>query len=96
MHAERVVFWFECVLLCAGVVAYGYFIVMSVVHVVLRQELMVSIQDTKTEVSDLEAQYLAKSSTLTLDQANKLGLVELKPVAYVTVPSEGGHLTRRP
>jgi hypothetical protein len=93
---DRIVFWCEWVLLGAALAAYTYFIVFSVVHVVLRQELTVSIQTEQTHVSDLEGQYLAQQTAISRATADQMGLVALKPSAYVSVGADSSRLTRRP
>lgn len=91
---ENVVLWLEMTIFMVGLVAYIYFILLSTMQVVLRQELVVSIQETETKVSELEATYFAQVNTLTPETASEYGLVAVKPVAYVTVAS-GDRLTRK-
>lgn len=95
LHFERTLFWFELVLMCAFVTAYGYCIVRSVINVTLRQELTVSIQETEARIGALENTYLERSAALSEAHALAYGLVELAPKAYVRV-NAGERLTRRP
>lgn len=92
----RAIFWLQWILLSALLALYAYFIVMSVVQVVLRQELLVAIQEAETQVSQLEAEYFEHSNDLSQETALALGFVELSPVAYVHVAPEGDRISRRP
>jgi|GEM_PF-3396255 len=95
VHVERVISWFEWTLFAIALAAYVYFIAMSVVQVVLRQELLVSIQEAETHVSELEAVYFERSGEISRDIAQQYDLVALAPIAYVEVAPEGERLTRR-
>ena len=96
IRIERFLFWCQCMLLGAAVVAYIYFTAMSVVHVVLRQELVVSIQDAESRISESEAEYLASATSLSKQTFEEMGLVELASITYVSVEADDEHLTRRP
>jgi len=95
LQAARLLLWMECALLAIACAAYMYFIATSVVQVVLRQELLVEIQEAETRVSGYEATYFARLDALRPETAEKYGLVAISPSAYVTVDS-GERLTRRP
>lgn len=94
VQTERLLLWFQMVLFVAALSAYAYFIMLTVMEVVLRQELILSIQQTETKVSELEAEYFMAASTLTPDMATDYELVTVEPIAYLTVHPEGGRLTR--
>jgi hypothetical protein len=83
--------WTFCVL---AFVLYIYFIAMSVVQVVLREELLVSIQDAETRVSELEAQYFERSNKISREMADEYGLVAISEPTYITVVPVGDRLTR--
>jgi hypothetical protein len=75
---------------------YGYFIVSSIINVMLRQELMVSIQDAEAQVSKLEAQYLARAEELSNANLQDAGLVAVSEVSYVPITGKDERLSRRP
>lgn len=91
---ELLISWFEWFLFVLAIVVYIYFIAMSVVQVVLRQELLVSIQEAETRVSELEASYFERSNKISRDMATEYGLVAVSAPQYVTVVTEGDKLTR--
>jgi hypothetical protein len=94
INPARVVVWLQMTLFTIGLVAYLYFILLSVIQIVLRQELMVSIQEAETTISELESTYFAYADMLTPQTAEQYGLVAVEPSAYVTVTPTGNRLTR--
>lgn len=94
IHIDRVLLTVQVVLFLVALVSYGYFISASVVQIVLRQELMVSIQEAETNVSKLEATYFENVNKLSRDTAEQYGLVAIEPTAYVHVAPSGDRLTR--
>lgn len=94
LRIESCISWLQWSLLVLALLLYIYFIAMSVIQVVLRQELLVSIQEAETRVSKLEALYIEGSSVLSQDTAVELGLVDIPAVSYVTVASSNNRLTR--
>jgi len=95
VRIEACISWLEWSLLTLALLLYIYFIAMTVIQVVLRQELLVSVQEAETRVSNLEASYIEGSSVLSQDTATSLGLVEVPTASYVTVAREGhDRLTR--
>jgi len=84
---EALILWSEWFLLALAFSIYMYFIATSVIQVVLRQELMVSIQEEKTRVSELEAEYFERSSKITDDMISEYGLVALSDPQYLSVSS---------
>jgi hypothetical protein len=87
IHTDHVLTWALGVAFAIAFCAYVYFIAWSVVHVVLRQELLVEMQEAETIVSTLEADYLERSAMLSRDLADEYGLVAVAPSAYVEVDS---------
>jgi hypothetical protein len=85
MHTDHVLTWVLMTTLVVALFAYVYFIAWSVVHVVLRQEYLVDIQEAETIVSNLEAEYLERSAKISRDLADEYGLVAVAPSAYVEV-----------
>ncbi len=56
--------------LCSLVLLYVYFLSASIVHVVMRQEVMSSIKDQQTKVATLEASYMEAQHRLSANVAN--------------------------
>jgi hypothetical protein len=81
-------------LLFLALAVYIYFIALSVFQVVLRQELMVSIQEAETRVSQLESTYFESANKISQEMATEYGLVAVASPVYLTVSSNVGLLTR--
>ncbi len=94
VHAESVVLWVELVLLFVAFVAYGYFIVSSVAHVVIKREMLISKQETESKISKLEAEYFEKTKNISEDIASDYGLVAVAPSAYITISDGNEKLSR--
>lgn len=92
---DRLIVWFECVALAVLFSMYMYFLVASIIDVVLHKETLVSIQETESSIGQLESQYFARLDTLTPDILPAYGLVAEAPSAYVTVTSPADRLTKR-
>lgn len=76
-------------LLCGSVIAlaaYTYFICSSVVHVVLRQELLVAHAAFDSHVGELERIYLARTQEITEELASTYGLQPVGEVKFVERP----------
>jgi len=92
---ESALLWFLSALFMVALALYAYFIMTSVVQVVLRQELQVELGEVETRISGLEAEYFARSSTISEETAGEFGLVAVTPSAYVEVAPLGDRLTRK-
>ena len=95
IHVERIVVWFECLMLGILFGAYMYFLVGSIVDVVLHKEVLVSIQETESRIGELETAYYTHLDSLTPDMLTDYGLVATTPSAYVVVTSPADRLTKR-
>ncbi len=80
--------------LACSLFAYGYFLVRSVTHVVLREELSVAVHEEGSRISELESQYLAKIALLSEAVATEMGLVPVRSAGYVAVGGPDETLTR--
>ncbi len=87
----RVMLW--C-LLAVSIAAYAYLLVLSVTHVVLREELSLVVHEEQSKISELETQYLAKIALLSEDLATDMGLVPVRSTGYVAVGDAENTLTR--
>jgi hypothetical protein len=96
IRTERAVALALWVTLFSALCIYAYFIVSSVIHVMLRQELMVRIQNAEAAVSDLEAEYLARTGQITDTHMDEAGLVEIASVTYVPLAPDTDRLSRLP
>lgn len=74
---------------------YGYFIVLSIVNVMLRQEMVVHIQNAEAKVSVLEADYLARTEQISEKNVAAAGLVKIAKVSYVPLANDD-RLSRLP
>jgi hypothetical protein len=95
MRYDRLIVWFECFVLVTLFFTYMYFLVGSVVEIVLHKEVLVSIQETESRVGELEAAYFTHLDTLTPAMLPEYGLVAAAPHAYVTVYPATDRLTKR-
>jgi len=86
---ERLISLIEWVLLCAALVAYVYFLVASIVHVVFREELLVAIDRTEARIAELEEAYFVQVAGVTEEALSDVGLVEVQPTAYVDTTADG-------
>ncbi len=52
-----------------GLVGYLYFLNLSVVHVVMRQEVMQQVQETRNQIAQLETEYIHAQHTIAANMA---------------------------
>ena len=52
-----------------GLVGYLYFLNLSVVHVVIRKEVMLDLQDTKNQIALLETEYISAQHKIVASMA---------------------------
>jgi hypothetical protein len=95
IRTERAIALLLWVWLFAALGVYGYSIVNSIVNVMLRQEMMVSIQNAEAKVSALEADYLARTEKISDKNIAAAGLVKISKVSYVTL-TDDDRLSRLP
>jgi len=57
------------VLIGLGLVGYLYFLNLSVVHVVIRKEVMQDLQDTKNQIALLETEYISAQHKIAANMA---------------------------
>lgn len=67
--------WVLAGMIAALVLSYAYFVNAAIVNIVATKNMQVQISDLTSEVGNLEAEYLAAKSALTLDEAHSLGFV---------------------
>ncbi len=80
---RKAAFWGIALLLVGAAGLYMYFISMSVVHIVLRQELSIELGERNARISALEASYLDARESLREERATELALVPVPKTDYV-------------
>ena len=80
---EKKAITFIGVLIIGLSIVYSYFIMLSVSHVVLREEITFQSERLSDEVSRLEQQYLSLSNQLTENKALSLGFRKTKEKTFV-------------
>lgn len=65
---------------------YIYFVSVSIVEVVMREELVESVGEVATTISVRESEYISLKGAITEAEADRLGLASLSGKAYVTMP----------
>jgi hypothetical protein len=78
----------------AGIIAmlvfsYAYFVNAAIVNIVATKDMQVEISDLTSEVGNLETEYLAAKSALSIDDAHALGFAQSvsEPVYVAKTPS---------
>lgn len=73
--------WLLCLTLA---ILYGYLVNQTVVNIVARTDTEATIEDVRSAISDLEAEYLATKNAITLEYAYSLGFQDLGDPKYVS------------
>lgn len=81
---ERRIFWSLVFILFVSIAVYIYGISVSIVNVVLREELEHQAAITHSRVATLESEYLQIKESLDLAKANEQGFAPLSNKEYVT------------
>ena len=71
-------------LIVALVMLYAYFVIGTIVEIVLRQEFELSIKEKNSTVASLEAAYLKAQEGVTLEYAAQLGFLPIQKEEYLT------------
>jgi hypothetical protein len=77
-------------------VLYGYFVSVSILNVVVREETERAIVALDSRIGDLEAEYLRKKNAITLEYAYQVGFHTVTEKEFVTRTSLARGLTLRP
>jgi hypothetical protein len=85
-------FWLELTFLFVLFGFYVYFISVSVVHVVLRQEAVVEIAALNSRISEYEAQYLTAKHSIDATRAAAHGFHTIAHTYYIA--ADGGKVSR--
>ncbi len=80
--------WALVGMIVALVFSYAYFVNAAIVNIVATKNMQVEISNLTSEVGNLEAQYLAAKSALSIDEAHVLGFVESH--------SDASYIAKRP
>jgi hypothetical protein len=82
IHPFKIVFWSTLGVFVISALLYVYFLNATILHIVERKSAERSIADTNIAISELEYEYLALSSTVTLEYAHSLGFVEAEDTLF--------------
>lgn len=81
-------------LLLSGVVAYMYFLSLSVVHVVMRNEVMQSMNQLRSEIAYLETSYIEANHKISSQVATLQGFNTVDSKIFIDMSSEKGLVLR--
>ena len=82
--SEQRAFWSLLSIMIALVGLYIYFISMSVMNVVLREEMLLEITAAHSNVGEMEAVYLTKKNAIDAQYATTLGFQPIEKKHFVT------------
>lgn len=74
--------------LVAGVVAYMYFLSLSVVHVVMRKEVLQETNRLRSEIAFLETSYIEAHHTISNRVATADGFTEIRDKIFISATPE--------
>lgn len=74
------------------VVAYGYFVSASILHVIARKEALAETAALRSSVALLERDYYALAANITPDKGAGLGLAPVSETKYIHRPGTVGAL----
>lgn len=91
LHTERHLITMSCLgLLLVSVVAYMYFLSLSVVHVVMRKEVLEEINQLRSEIAFLESSYIEANHVISQKVATADGFSAVKDKVFITSGGEEG------
>lgn len=82
------------VLLVSGVVAYMYFLSLTVVHVVMRNEVMQSMNQLRSEIAYLETSYIEANHVISSQVATLQGFNKVEDKVFIDLSAEKGLVLR--
>lgn len=77
-------------LLALLIVAYVYFVSMSILNVMARREALAQASTLQSQTAELEQRYFSLSEAMTPEAAGSLGLAPVEETAYVYRPGAVG------
>ncbi len=90
LHTERHLITVSCFsLLVVSVVAYMYFLSLSVVHVVMRKEVLQEINQLRSEIAFLESSYIEANHVISQQVATADGFSAVKDKVFIKSGGEG-------
>ena len=81
---ERLLVTLSGMLLLLAFALYMYFLSVSVLNVVMRQEIDAEIHTTQTKISALESRYIIAKTSITPDVAIAHGLLKAEQKTFIT------------
>lgn len=82
-------------LLLAGVVTYMYFLSLSVVHVVMRNEVLQSMSQLRSEIAYLETAYIEANHTISSQVATLQGFNTVEKKIFIDIAASDKGLVLR-
>lgn len=92
---DRRIFWAVLLLIVAALLAYVYFLSLSVYGVIARKQAETKVADLSTKVSVLESRYAALDKHINLELAHTRGFVDIAVPRYISREATGDTLTLR-
>ncbi len=90
LHTQRHLITVSCFgVLIVSVVAYMYFLSLSVVHVVMRKEVLQEINQLRSEIAFLESSYIEANHIISQQVATADGFSAVKDKVFIKSGGEG-------
>jgi hypothetical protein len=84
LHTQRHLITVGCfTLLATAVMSYMYFLSLSVVHVVIRKEVLQEVQQLRSEIAFLESSYIEASHVISQRVASADGFSAVKDKVFI-------------
>ncbi len=92
---DRRIFWAVLLLIVGALVAYVYFLSISVYGVIARKQAESKLADLSSKVSLLESKYAALDKHINLEFAHSRGFIDIAVPRYITRDTTHETLTLR-
>jgi hypothetical protein len=90
LQTERHLITVSCIgLLFVSVISYMYFLSLSVVHVVMRKEVLQEINQLRSEIAFLESSYIEANHVISQQVATADGFSAVKDKVFIKSGGEG-------
>ena len=83
-HIQRILFWIFSSLIILAILLYGYFLNTAIGSVVAREGIEAEMSRVNSVIGDLESEYLALKSSITLDIAYSKGFQSITPSNFIS------------
>lgn len=85
---DRTIFWSVVVVGAVGLIAYAYFLSVSIFSVIARKEAEIELGRITTEVARAESRFVELDRGIDLKKAEALGFVEIATPTYMSKNEE--------